>query len=116
MTEGRASAGRVSVATGALSYEIGHSLGLPKMLKWIQAELKTGFYLRVLKEADISVNSNITLVKRGDEKFTIAYVNNIFYHQIKNADLVNEICAQPDLSSRWRDQMLKRHQKALNVS
>jgi len=94
---------------------IGLSLGLPQMLKWIHEELRTGFYFRVLEEGSVSTRSEIKLIERGNEEGSIAALNNIMFRYLDNKTLVTDACQTPHISEEWKNRLLKLQQRASQI-
>ena len=86
--------------------KIGQSAGYPLMLKWIQEQFKTGFYLRVLQQGNISVDSSIEMLERGNT--TIDELNRAMFCDMRNMQVVKPILDIPTLSAGWKDRLRKR--------
>ncbi|MBU9722928.1 MOSC domain-containing protein [Bacillus alkalicola] len=69
----------------------------------------TGFYLRVLKEGAVSETKPLQFVKRYSD-VSIAYVNQVFYHERYDEEALNKIINVEELSESWRE-MLKKEVK-----
>jgi len=83
-------------------WKISEVLGLKKLTSLVVNDVKTGFYLRVLKEGKIDKNLTLKLIKRKYEKLTIEYVANCYLHSKKNQDNIKEIILCPELGERFR--------------
>lgn len=92
---------------------IGLSLGLPQMLKWIHEELRTGFYFRVLQEGEISVESEVHLLRLGSEEGLVAKLNQVMFRHISNQQMVEKAAKTESLSPEWQTRILKLHKRAL---
>ena len=86
--------------------KIGLSAGYSLMLKWIQEQFKTGFYLRVLQEGNISVDSSVKMLERGNT--TIDELNRAMFCDMHNMQIVEPILEIPTLSAGWKDRLKKR--------
>ncbi len=68
----------------------------------------TGFYFRVLREGMVSCDQPIRLVERNPQQVTVAFANQIMYHDQHNAEAIKRILNVEALSASWRDTLLKR--------
>ncbi|BBM85888.1 MOSC domain-containing protein [Candidatus Uabimicrobium amorphum] len=87
---------------------IGRSAGYPLMLKWIHEQYKTGFYLRVLQEGNICVDSSITMLDRGSEEATIDKLNRAMFCHMDNMEIVKPLLEITGLSDGWKENLKKR--------
>lgn len=83
-------------------WKISEILGIAKLTSLVIGEVKTGFYFRVLKEGQMDKSSNLKLIKRIDEKFTIEYVSDCYLNPNENQENIKEIILCPQLSNRFR--------------
>jgi MOSC domain-containing protein YiiM len=87
---------------------------LAKRLDLVTAPLQmqetgyTGYYFRVLKEGVISKESSVKLIAKDEAGVTIAYANQIKYHEKTNRDAAERIAAIQALSDSWKQSFLKR--------
>ncbi|MCY9696920.1 MOSC domain-containing protein [Paenibacillus alginolyticus] len=87
---------------------------LAKRLDWGDAVLQvqetgyTGYYLRVLTEGVISKNAEVKLIVRDEAGVTVAYANQIKYHEKANIEAAQQIAAIQALSASWKQSFLKR--------
>ncbi|MCY9669169.1 MOSC domain-containing protein [Paenibacillus alginolyticus] len=87
---------------------------LAKRLDWADAVLQvqetgyTGYYLRVLTEGVISKNAEVKLIARDEAGVTVAYANQIKYHEKANIEAAQQIAAIQALSVSWKQSFLKR--------
>nr|WP_246294000.1 MOSC domain-containing protein [Paenibacillus planticolens] len=85
-----------------------------KRLDWVQTPLQmqetgfTGFYLRVLQEGFISKKSHVRLVAKDDAGVTLAYANQLKYHDKKNEEGAQRLVQTKALSESWRQSFMKR--------
>ena len=89
-------------------WKISEVLGIKKLTSLVVGEIKTGFYLRVLKEGQMDKNSTLKLIKREHKKFTIEYVADCYLNPKKNQENIKEIILCPELSDRFRDNFKKK--------
>jgi MOSC domain-containing protein YiiM len=71
----------------------------------------TGYYFRVLEEGTVAPSSLIERLTIHPAKVTVAFANDIMYHDKKNADAVQKILAVDELADSWRVTFTKRLEK-----
>lgn len=87
---------------------------LAKRLEWVDATLQvqetglTGYYFRVLTEGVISKNSKVRLLAKDEAGVTVAYANQIKYHEKTNIEAAQRIVEIQALSASWKQSFLKR--------
>ncbi|SDO82353.1 MOSC domain-containing protein YiiM [Paenibacillus sp. yr247] len=87
---------------------------IAKRLDFINAPLQmqetgyTGFYLRVLKEGFISKESKVRLIAKHEAGVTIAYANQIKYHDKTNRKAAQRLVDIQALSASWKQSFVKR--------
>ncbi|WP_307601497.1 MOSC domain-containing protein [Paenibacillus sp. V4I9] len=87
---------------------------LAKRLDWVDATLQvqetgyTGYYLRVLTEGVISKSSQVRLIAKDEAGITVAYANQIKYHEKTNIEAAKRIAEIQALSASWKQSFLKR--------
>ncbi|MBP1962680.1 MOSC domain-containing protein [Paenibacillus aceris] len=85
-----------------------------KRLEWVQTPLQmqetgfTGFYFRVLQEGFISKESRVKLVAKDEAGVTLAYANQIKYHDKKSKDGAQRLAETKALSESWKKSFEKR--------
>lgn len=85
-----------------------------KRLEWAQTPLQmqetgfTGFYFRVLQEGFLSINSQVKLVAKDVDGVTLAYANQIKYHDKMNKDGAQRLVRTEALSESWKKSFTKR--------
>ncbi len=60
-------------------YKLGLRFGRADIIKRFHNSRRTGFYLRVLEEGEVSAGDSLELVKRGDGEVTIADINRLYF-------------------------------------
>ncbi|BFT69682.1 MOSC domain-containing protein [Paenibacillus sp. P36] len=85
-----------------------------KRLEWAKTPLHmqetgyTGFYFRVLQEGFLSVNSEVKLVAKDADGVTLAYANQIKYHDKMSKDGAQRLVQTEALSESWKKSFTKR--------
>ncbi|MDR6554192.1 MOSC domain-containing protein [Paenibacillus qinlingensis] len=87
---------------------------LAKRMDWPEATLHvqdtgyTGYYFRVLQEGRISPQSELRLLARDEAGVTVAYANQIKYHDKNNIEGVKRVLGVEALSTSWKQSFRKR--------
>ena len=68
----------------------------------VQATGRTGWYLRVLQEGEVSAGLPLELLERPYPQWTIARANEVMHRSRHDRDAAAELAACPLLSSNWR--------------
>ncbi|MBD0383579.1 MOSC domain-containing protein [Paenibacillus sedimenti] len=68
----------------------------------------TGYYFRVLQEGIIPVQPEVALVAKHEAGVTVAFANQIMYHDQSNLEGIERILAVEALSASWRESFAKR--------
>lgn len=84
----------------------GAACDMPKLLKWMVGQCRTGFYLRVLAPGRIRPG-NINLIKRNSQ-FSIAQLSAVMYHEFKNKTLVEHVLDDRFIAEEWKESLQKR--------
>lgn len=85
-------------------YKLSIATGAPSVGKRMLANVRNGWYLRVLQEGEVPVGGPISVVERGDPSATI---RDAVLALLPGADrsLTERIAAVPELAIRWREQL-----------
>ncbi|OPH56141.1 hypothetical protein BC351_28635 [Paenibacillus ferrarius] len=68
----------------------------------------TGYYFRVLQEGSLSKDSKLKLIAKDEAGITVAYANQVKYHDKTNAEAILRIAQTQALSASWKKSFLKR--------
>jgi MOSC domain-containing protein YiiM len=68
----------------------------------------TGYYFRIIKEGVIPVQPKVKFIAKHEAGVTVAYANQIKYHDKTNNEGMERILAVDALSASWRDSFAKR--------
>jgi MOSC domain-containing protein YiiM len=85
-----------------------------KRLEWAKTPLQmqetgfTGFYFRVLQEGYISKDSQVKLIAKDHEGVTLAYANQIKYHDKRSKEGAERLVQTSALSDSWKKSFMKR--------
>jgi MOSC domain-containing protein YiiM len=94
-------------------YKLGNRYRLEDLPLQVQSTGFTGFYFRVLKEGFIKPGQNLSLLERKKDNPTIAFVNNILYHDEDNLTALQQLAEVEELSERWRNSFQKKVEQLL---
>jgi MOSC domain-containing protein YiiM len=83
----------------------GRSLGVPRLLKWIDACLFTGWYMRVLRPGWVSPGDTLRLIERPLPRWSVERINDVVFRRYDDAALYKEVLSLPLLSAEWKARM-----------
>lgn len=78
----------------------------------VQQSRRTGWYLRVLEEGELSAGMEMRLVDRPYPELTIAWANDVMYARPRMADRDLQLAECPLLSESWRINLRRRAENA----
>ncbi|MCT2534445.1 MOSC domain-containing protein [Aquibacillus koreensis] len=68
----------------------------------------TGYYFRVLKEGYVSPNDQLTLMKKDENKVSIAYIHQSLFHERQDENRIRKILEVDALAASLRASLTKR--------
>ncbi|MBE1554039.1 MOSC domain-containing protein [Sporosarcina limicola] len=74
----------------------------------------TGFYCRVLEEGMVEPDSTIKRTSVHPEKVSVAFANDIMYHDKNNMDAIKKILSVDALSDSWRTRFVTKLEQLTN--
>ncbi len=83
-------------------YMIGIRFNYKKFPQLCQQTGYTGFYLRTIKEGNVSVNDTLIHLSSQPQKISIMSVNYTRYHDNKNKERLELLVNLPQLTLEWR--------------
>ncbi|NNL65532.1 MAG: MOSC domain-containing protein [Myxococcales bacterium] len=83
----------------------GRHAGEPRLLKWILASDRCGFYLRVLEPGSLAAGDALGLLERGPEQATIARLAALMTRGLEDAEGVRAAHAIPALADEWKQRL-----------
>ena len=89
-------------------FKLGIRFGRPDMVKRFLESGRTGFYLSVSQEGDVSAGDPVTLVARDDGALTVADLVGLYTAERANHDLLRRASELQGLPDGWRDHFRKR--------
>lgn len=93
-------------------YKLGIRFGRPDMVKRFLRSGRTGFYLAVLREGEVTEGDPIEWLAQDEHGVTVADVVNLYTADATNQDLLHRVSELPALPAAWRDYFRKRLWKA----
>jgi MOSC domain-containing protein YiiM len=89
-------------------WKMGRRWQIPDLPKQVIQNGKSGWYLRVLSEGEITAGMNLELVSRPHSNWTISRASRLLYHEHDNIAGFEELANLPELSRAWREDLLER--------
>lgn len=89
-------------------FKLGIRFERPDIVKRFLQSGRTGLYLAVLKEGEVTAGDSIELLKRDDHGVTVADVVNLYGRDATNQELLRRVTELPSLPESWRDYFRKR--------
>lgn len=72
------------------------------LARQVLASGKSGWYLRVLREGELSPGTKFELAQRPHPAWTVARASDLMHHRKHDLPLAAELAALPELSDSWR--------------
>ena len=89
-------------------FKLGIRFGRPEMVKRFLRSGRTGFYLAVLQEGQVTAGDSIEVLARDEHRVTVADIVNLYKTDATNQDLLRRASHLPALPPYWRDHFRKR--------
>jgi MOSC domain-containing protein YiiM len=89
-------------------YKLGLRFGHPEMVKRFLRSGRTGFYLAVLEEGQVTAGDSIELLAQDEYGITVADIVNLYTADATNQDLLRRASELTPLPAAWRDHFRKR--------
>jgi len=89
-------------------FKLGIRFERPDMVKRFLHHKKTGFYLAVQREGDVSAGDSIEFIERSKSDVTILDILNLYVMDSQSQDLLRRATELPALPVSWRDYFRKR--------
>ena len=88
-------------------FKLARRLGRPEIVKLVMESSRGGWYLRVLREGMAAVGMEISLLERRHPEWTVARAVQTMYARKVNAQPAKLLAALPELSTRWKQELLQ---------
>jgi len=89
-------------------FKLGIRFGRPDMVKRFQRSGKSGFYLAVLQEGEVTAGDSFELIARDEPGVTVTEVVNLYMADAANQDLLRRVSELPALPEGWREYFRQR--------
>ena len=89
-------------------YKLGIRFGRPDMVKRFQHSGRTGFYLAVLREGEVTAGDRLEWLARDERGVTVAEIAGLYTADAANQDLLRRASELPALPEGWRDYFRQR--------
>jgi MOSC domain-containing protein YiiM len=89
-------------------FKLGIRFGRADMVKRFQRSGRTGFYLAVLREGDVSPGDSFEFIARDPHGITVADITDLFTGSERSEDLRRRASDLPALPEDWRNYFRKR--------
>ena len=91
-------------------YKLGIKFGRDDMLKLFLTSLRSGFYLSVLEEGEVSAGDEFKLVARDQNNITVTDITKLYSIEKDNVELKRRAADAVALPASWREYFLKQLQ------
>ena len=81
---------------------------IPDLAKQVIQNGRSGWYLRVREEGELTAGVALELAVRPLPNWTVARANRALYHEPDNVAGMEELANLPQLSHAWREELLER--------
>jgi MOSC domain-containing protein YiiM len=81
---------------------------LPNLAAQVQANGRSGWYLRVLSEGALEAGMELELIRRPHPSWTVARANRLMHHEKDNLAGAAQLAALPELAAAWKESLQKR--------
>jgi MOSC domain-containing protein YiiM len=89
-------------------YKLGIRFGRDDIVKRFLQSGRTGFYLAVTKEGQISAGESIERISVNEEHVTVPDILNLYVAKAPSRDLLKKVSNLSELPASWRDYFRKR--------
>ncbi len=89
-------------------FKLGIRFGRPEMVKRFLRSGRTGFYLAVAREGEVTAGDTIALTAQHDVAITVADIVRLYTADSLNQDLLRQASELSALPEAWRDYFRKR--------
>src|SRR5678816_4189784 len=84
-------------------YKLGIRFGRADMVKRFLHSGRTGFYLSVSKEGEVTAGDSIERLSRDEHGITVADIARLYTSDNTSKDLLQQVTELPSLPASWRD-------------
>ena len=77
----------------------------PEFPKLFLRSQRSGFYLRVIEEGEVSAGQSIERIEVGAEKMSVKEIHTLYFYDQDNIEGIRRALRVPALSNEWRGQL-----------
>ena len=89
-------------------FKLGIRFGRPDMVKRFQRSGRSGFYLAIVQEGEVTAGDSFELIARDEAGVTVTDVVNLYTADAANQDLLRRVSELAALPEGWREYFRKR--------
>ena len=89
-------------------FKLGIRFDRADMVKRFLLSRRTGFYLAVTREGDVSTGDSIECIKQDEHNVTVADITNLYVADAASQQELKKVSELPELPAGWRDYFRKR--------
>src|SRR5262245_51988292 len=89
-------------------FKLGIRFGRPDMVKRFLRSGRSGFYLAVIHEGEVTAGDSFDVIARDEPGVTVAEVVNLYTADAANQDLLRRVSELPALPEGWREYFRQR--------
>jgi MOSC domain-containing protein YiiM len=89
-------------------FKLGIRFGRPDMIKRLLASRRTGFYLAVLNEGEVSSGDSIERIGREDHGISVTDITDLYVNHDKSRELLRRASTLASLPASWREYFRQR--------
>lgn len=89
-------------------YKLGIRFDRPDMIKRFLQSGRTGFYLAVTREGDVTAGDSVSLMTSDPDAITVADVVSLYASDADNQELLRRVSGLASLPESWRDYFRQR--------
>ncbi len=90
-------------------WKVSSIIGIKNLTSLVAKEHKTGFYFRVIKGGEMSIDDNLELISRDYEKFTIEFINQCAFNAKENQENIKILLDNEKLSLSYKKSLIKKY-------
>jgi len=92
-------------------FKLGIRMNDPGILKPFLKSLRTGFYLRVIREGNLAAGQEIVRVRRADRSVSVSDITRVKYFDRADRDVLEAAVGLEKLTPGWRDEFQEQLEK-----
>ena len=89
-------------------WKLSRRWAIPKLAVRVQQTRRTGWYMRVLQEGEVSFGQTMSLVERLHPEWTIGHCNDVMFARPREPERDIELASCESLSESWKQTLSKR--------